>query len=120
MRDYMRPNSGVRVNRDETKRDTVHNIMFDMANNVSVLRSMRGNCRMVNGNCQEHGKKMRRVSQTKIVWTRNNKTGLFSYKKRKVSAVRCDGYMETLVGTMGMLDGAGGNNESAGASGDVE
>ena len=97
MRDYMRPNSGVRVNRDETKRDTVHNIMFDMANNVSVLRSMRGNCRMVNGNCQEHGKKMRRVSQTKIVWTRNNKTGLFSYKKWKVSAVRCDGYMEILV-----------------------
>ena len=48
----------------------------------------------------------------KRVWTRNNKTGLYGYRNRKLSVLRCDGYMGTLVDTMGMADGAGVTVES--------
>ena len=52
------------------------------------------------------------MSIKKQVWNRNKKTGLYGYKTRKLSVVRCNGYMGTLVGTMGMADGAGVRGES--------
>ena len=35
------------------------------------------------------------------------KTGLYAYRTRKLSVVRCDGTMESLLGTMDRLAGVG-------------
>ena len=118
MLDYLRPNINVRGTENVARGDTAQDMMYDMANNVSVLRDMRGTCRGVSGRCQEHGEEMKRVTQTKMIWTRNMKTGLFNYKKRKVSVVRCVRHMATLVGTMGMPEGAGVCTGSAGHRGE--
>ena len=64
-------------------------------------------CVIRDGTCQEHGNAAKRVTQAKMVWTMNAHTGLYYYKRRKGSVVRCDGNMGILVGTMGQLDGAG-------------
>ena len=53
-----------------------------------------------------------------MVWTMNAHTGLYYYKRRKVSVVRCDGNMGILVGTMGQLDGAGNTTGTAGDRGE--
>ena len=42
----------------------------------------------------------------KNTWTRNSRTGLFGYRMRKVSVLRCNRTMGTLVDTMGPRDGA--------------
>ena len=97
--DYCKP----RVIRNEDKGE----MMFDMANNVNTLREMRGTCRIVSGRCQEHSSEVKRVTQTKMIWTRNLKTGLYGYRRRKVSVLRCLGHMATLVVTMGERDSTG-------------
>ena len=111
--DYMRPsmNEGGGM-RDDTAQN--EDTLYDTANNVNLLRSMRGNCVVRDGMCQEHGDKARRVTQTKEVWTRNKRTGLYYYKRRKVSVVRCNGKMGTFVG---QLDGAGVSTGTAGDRG---
>ena len=63
---------------------------------------------------QDHGNAAKRVTQAKMVWTMNAHTGLYYYKRRKGSVVRCDGNMGILVGTMGQLDGAGDPTGTAG------
>ena len=97
--DYCKP----RVIRNDDKGE----MMFDMANNVNTLREMRGTCRIVSGRCQEHSSEVKRVTQTKMIWTRNLKTGLYGYRRRKVSVLRCLGHMATLVVTMGERDSTG-------------
>ena len=82
--------------------------LFDTANNVSTLRTLRQDCKARGGTCQEHGGKITRNTSWKNIWTRNPKTGLFGYRRRKISVLRCDGHTRTLVGTMGQTDGAGG------------
>ena len=42
----------------------------------------------------------------------NAKTGQCGIRTQKVSVLQCDGLMETLVGTMGQLDGIGEPEES--------
>ena len=37
----------------------------------------------------------------------DSNTGLYGYKRRKITVVRCDGCTKILVGTMGETDGAG-------------
>ena len=64
--------------------------------------------------CQEHGDTARRVTQTKEVWTRNKRTGLYYNKRRKVIVVRCNGTMGTFVG---QLNGAGVSTGTAGDRG---
>ena len=62
------------------------------------------------GYCQKHNFKARKVTTVKDIWTKNNKTGMFDYRRRKVSTMRCNGHMGSLVDTMGARDGAGENN----------
>ena len=69
--EYLRPNINVRGDEGESMGSTVQDMMFDMANNVSILRKMRGECKVRNGKCQEHGVEAKRVTQTKLIWTRN-------------------------------------------------
>ena len=83
--------------------------LYDAASNVSMLRELRGKCVIRDGYCQEHNLEARKVTTVRSVWTKNNKTGVFGYRRRKVSAMRCSGYMGTLVDTMGARDGAGVN-----------
>ena len=83
--------------------------LYDAASNVSMLRDLRGKCVIRDGYCQEHNLEARKVTTVRSVWTKNNKTGVFGYRRRKVSAMRCSGYMGTLVDTMGARDGAGVN-----------
>ena len=79
--------------------------LYDTANNMSVIRDMRGDCVIRNKYCQEHGQYARKVTMKKNTWTRNTKTGLYGYRLRKVSVLRCNGNMGTLVCTMGPRDG---------------
>ena len=68
---------------------------------------MRGECVIKNNYCQEHDKPARKVTSVKNVWTRNVKTGIYGYRRKKMSVLRCSSTMGTLVGTMGPRDGAG-------------
>ena len=57
--------------------------------------------------CIVHNQVARRKSTKTRVWTYIKKTGLYAYRTRTVSVVRCDGNMENLVGTMDRLDSVG-------------
>ena len=84
--------------------------LYDTANNVRLLREMRGDCVIRDGYCQEHNLKARKFTTVRNVWTKSNKTGVFGYRRRKVSTLRCNGHMGNLVGTMRTRDGSGENN----------
>ena len=67
---------------------------------------------MVKKWCTKHNQEAVRRSWNKKVWTRNKKTGLYKYVTRKVSVLCCTMSMGTLLGTMALVDGAGGNTAS--------
>ena len=79
--------------------------LYDTANNLSMIRDMRGDCIVRNGFCQEHEQYAQKVTMKKNTWTRNSRTGLFGYRMRKVSVLRCNRTMGTLVETMGTGEG---------------
>ena len=74
--------------------------LYDTANNLSMIRDMRGDCVVRNGFCQEHEQYAQKVTMKKNTWTRNSRTGLFGYRMRKVSVLRCNRTMGTLVDTI--------------------
>ena len=82
--------------------------LYDTAMNIVTLRSMRGECKIVRGWCKEHNIKATRTSKTERVWTWNKKTGLYAWKNRKLSVLKCTGHMGTLPRTMDSIDGVGG------------
>ena len=80
------------------------------------MRSMKGDCLIRRGWCQEHGLKAVKSTTVSDVWTRNKKTGLYYYKKRRVSVLKCSGQRPTLVANMDQIDGAGGKGLTEGES----
>ena len=90
--------------------------LYDAASNVLVMRSMKGDCLVRRGWCQEHGLKAVKSTTVSDVWTRNKKTGLYYYKKRRVSVLKCSGQRPTLVANMDQIDGAGGKGLTEGES----
>ena len=70
-----------------------------------MIRDMRGDCIVRNGFCQEHEQYAQKVTMKKNTWTRNSRTGLFGYRMRKVSVLRCNRTMGTLGETMGTGEG---------------
>ena len=84
--------------------------LYDTASNVRMIRELRGNCVIRDGYCQEHNLKARKVTTVRNVWTKNSKTGIFGYRRRKVSALCCSRHMGTLVDTMRTRDGAREDN----------
>ena len=81
---------------------------YDTAMNVMTLRNSMGECKIIRGWCEEHNLKAIRTSKTEQVWTRNKKTGLYAYRNRKLSVLKCNGPMGTLPRTMDSIDGVGG------------
>ena len=81
--------------------------LYDTAATVQILREDRGSCSVRRGWCREHNSLAKKITSTKKVWTKNKRTGLFSYCSRKMSVWRCDENMGTLPRTMGPRDGAG-------------
>ena len=94
----------------ETQPRLVVENLYDTANNVNMLRDMRGDCVVRNNHCQEHDRPARKVTSVKSIWTKNVKTGIFGYRRKKLSVLRCNGTMGTLVRTMGTRDGVGSND----------
>ena len=82
------------------------------AENVMKLREARAESIVRKIRSTVHNQEARKVTTKKKVWTKNPKTGLFGYRTKNLSVLRCDGPMATLVDTMGRLDGAGGIGES--------
>ena len=64
--------------------------------------------------CIVHNQEAKVFTSTKSVWPKIKKTGLFAYRGRKLSVLRCDGHMRTYLGTMDRLDGAGETEKSMG------
>ena len=62
--------------------------------------------------CVVHDQEARRYTSAKSVWTKIKKTGLYAYRTRKLSVLRCEGQMESYVGTMARLGSAGGIKEN--------
>ena len=91
--------------------------LYEAASNIVSLREARQDCIVRKMFCKVHNQEAKRYTSTKSVWTRNKKTGLYGYRSRKLSVVRCNGSMGTSLGTMGMLDGAGDVVESNGDTG---
>ena len=83
--------------------------LYDTASNVNVLRELRGNCVVRDGHCQEHDGPARKITTRRSIWTKNMKTGIFGYRRKNVSVLRCDRTTGILVGTMGPRDGAVSN-----------
>ena len=81
--------------------------LYEAASNIVSLREARQDCIVRKMFCQVHNQEAKRYTSTKSVWTRNKKTGLYGYRSRKLSVVRCNGSMGISLGTMGMADGAG-------------
>ena len=81
--------------------------LYEIASNVSMVRELRGKCVICDGYCQEHNFEARKVTTVRNVWTKNSKTGVFGYRRRKMSILRCSRHMGSLVDTMGTRDGAG-------------
>ena len=84
--------------------------LYDTATNVVSIREDRGDCVVRRGWCQEHSRKARKITSQKQVWTRNKKTGLYSYRNRKLSVWSCTDSMPTLAVTMESRGSAGDNN----------
>ena len=91
--------------------------LYEAASNVVVLREARQDCIVKKMYCIVHNQEAQRHTSTKRVWTLIKKTGLYGYRSRKLSVLRCNGPMGTSVGTMGMLDGVSEAVESNGATG---
>ena len=64
--------------------------------------------------CQKHRVKDVKPTTVSNIWTRNQKSGLNYYKKRKLSVLSCAGNKATLVQTMNLIDGDGGNRVTQG------
>ena len=94
------------------KNDEVRQGLYEAAENVMRLREARAECVVRKMRCIVHNQEARKVMTKRKVWTKNPKTGLFGYRTKNLSVLRCDGPMATLVDTMGRLDGAGGIGES--------
>ena len=86
--------------------------LYEAAENVMRLREARAECVVRNMICTVHNQEARKFTTKKKVWTKNPKTGLYGYRTKNLSVLRCDGPMATLVGTMARLDGAGEHGES--------
>ena len=92
--------------------DVCNTGLYEAASNVRILREARQDCIVKKMWCTVHNQEARRYTSTKQVWTKIKKTGLYAYRARKVSVLRCDGHMGTYLGTMERLDGAGADRES--------
>ena len=73
--------------------------LYDTASNVNVLRELRGKCVVRDSHCQEHDRPARKITTWRSIWTKNVKTGIFGYRRKKVSVLHCDGTTRILVGT---------------------
>ena len=85
--------------------------LFEAASNIRQLREASGQCIVVKKWCTLHDSEAIRKSWNKQMWLRNKKTGLYSYKMRKVSVLSCDRNTNPLLGTMDLVDGAGVKKE---------
>ena len=81
--------------------------LYDTAATIQMLHEDRGSCSVRRGWCREHNSLAKKITSKKKVWTKNKRTGLFSYCSRKMSVWRCDENMGTLPRTMEPRDGAG-------------
>ena len=95
--------------------------LYDTAMNIITLRKAREECRVIRGWCEEHNLKATRTSKTEQVWTRSKKTGLYAWKNRNLSVLKCNDPMGSLLRTMDSIDGTGGTDlpgrEKAGLDG---
>ena len=91
--------------------------LYEAASNIIVLREARKDCVVKKMYCTVHNQEAKRYTSTKKVWTLIKKTGLYGYRSRKLSVLRCDNSMGTSLGTMGELDGVSEAVESTGGTG---
>ena len=76
-----------------------HENLYDTASNVNVLRELRGNCVVRDSHCQEHERPARQITTWRSICTKNVKTGILGFRRKKVSVLHCDGTTRILVGT---------------------
>ena len=93
-----------------------HEGLYEGASNVATMREARKDCIVRKMHCIVHNQEARKYTTKTRVWTLIKKTGLYAYRTRKLSVMRCDGHMENLVGTMDRLDGVGDSTNSTQAS----
>ena len=82
-------------------------LLYNTASNILRLREARGNCDIKRGYCKVHGTKAVRNTKSERIWTLIKKTGLYGWRTRKLSVLKCPDSTATYVDTMGSIDGAG-------------
>ena len=98
--------------------NNVEQLLYNTASNIMRLREAQGECEILRGYCKVHRVKAVRNTRSERIWTRVKKTGLFGWRTRKLSVLRCPNSVATLVlrcpnsvtnqvGTMSSRDGAG-------------
>ena len=86
--------------------------LYEAASNLVTIREARKDCIVKKMHCVVHDQEAMRYTSKKSVWTKVKKTGLYAYRTRKLSVLRCEGQMESYVGTMARLGSAGGIKEN--------
>ena len=81
-------------------------------NNQETICDARKDCIVKKIHCVVHDQEARRYTSAKSVWTKIKKTGLYAYRTRKLSVLRCEGQMKSYVETMARLGSAGGIKEN--------
>ena len=89
-----------------------HEGLFEGASNIATIREARKDCIVQKMHCIVHNQEAKKHTTKTRVWTFVKKTGLYAYRTRKLSVMRCDGNMENLVGTMDRLDGVGADQQT--------
>ena len=98
-------NSNQVINADDL--GNMDQLLYNTASNIVRLREAKGECEVKRGYCKTHGVKAIRHTRSERIWTKVKKTGLFGWRTRKLSVLRCPDSTATLVETMGSTDGAG-------------
>ena len=104
--------SQIQTDRDESyevnsNQDSGEQLLYNTASNVMRLREAQGDCTIRRGYCIIHKVKAVRNTRSERIWTKVKKTGLFGWRTKKLSVLRCPDSTENLVGTMNSRDGAG-------------
>ena len=104
--------SQIQTDRDESyevnsNQDSGEQLLYNTASNVMRLREAQGDCTIRRGYCITHKVKAVRNTRSERIWTKVKKTGLFGWRTKKLSVLRCPDNTENLVGRMDSRDGAG-------------
>ena len=82
-------------------------LLYNTVDDILRLCNAKGEFEVKRGYCKVHGLKAVRHTKSERVWAKIKKNGLFRWRTKKLSVLRCPDSTTNLVGTLDSRDGAG-------------